>query len=73
MAYNYLITSDDLLAAKDKIAEIKNALDPSYEELSYDLDEDTLSDVVDELSKTSANLNNHNEELELIDNWNDNK
>ncbi len=53
MAYNYLITSDDLLAAKDKIAEIKNALDPSYEELSYDLDEDTLSDVVDELSTIS--------------------
>ena len=53
MAYNYLITSDDLLAAKDKIAEIKNVLDPSYEELSYDLDEDTLSDVVDELSTIS--------------------
>ena len=53
MAYNYIITSDDLLAAKDKIAEIKKALDPSYEELGYDLDDDSIYDVIDELATIS--------------------
>jgi len=53
VAYNYIITSDDLLAAKDKIAEIKKALDPSYEELRYDLDDDSIYDVIDELATIS--------------------
>lgn len=53
MAYNYLITSDDSLAAKDKIEEIKKAIDPSYEELNYDLEDDSLGDVVDELTTIS--------------------
>ncbi len=53
MAYNYLITSDDFLAAKDKINEIKNALDPSYEELGYDLEDDSIYDVIDELATIS--------------------
>ena len=53
MAYNYIITSDDSLAAKDKIAEIKKALDPSYDELSYDLEDDSIYDVIDELATIS--------------------
>ena len=53
MAYNYLITSDDSLAAKDKIKEIKDALDPSYDELGYDLEDDSLYDVIDELTTIS--------------------
>lgn len=53
MAFNYIITSDDALAAKDKISEIKKALDPSYDGISYDLEEDSLYDVIDELTTIS--------------------
>ena len=53
MAFNYLITSDDFLAAKGKIEEIKNALDSSYEESNYDLEDDSIYNVIDELSTIS--------------------
>ena len=53
MAYNYIITSDDSLALKDKISEIKKALDPSYEEIYYDLEDDSLQSLIDELSTIS--------------------
>ena len=53
MAYNYLITSDDFLAAMDKIDEIKKALDPSYEEITYDLEEDSIHSLIDEFTTIS--------------------
>lgn len=56
MAYNYIISSDDKQAASNKIEEIKNALNTELDESSYDLEDDGLYSVVDELTTVSLFL-----------------
>ena len=53
MAYNYIISSDDKEAAINKIEEIKNAIDYELDESSYDLEDDGLYSVIDELTTIS--------------------
>ena len=56
MAYNYIISSDDKQAASNKIEEIKNALNTELDESNYDLEDDGLYSVVDELTTVSLFL-----------------
>ena len=53
MAYNYIITTDDLSAALEKIDQIKKSFKLEFDELSYDLEEDSLFSIVDELTTVS--------------------
>lgn len=53
MAYNYIISSDDKEAAINKIEEIKNSVSTEFDEVSYDLEEDGLYSVVDEMTTVS--------------------
>lgn len=53
MAYNYIISSDDKEAAINKIEEIKNAIDYELDESNYDLEDDGLYSVIDELTTVS--------------------
>jgi len=53
MANNYIILSDDALAAYNKALEIKDTLKADFEYLEYDLEEDNLYELVDELTTVS--------------------
>ena len=53
MANNFIIVSDDKIAANNKITEISNKFDSSYEKLTIDLSEETLYSLVDELNTVS--------------------
>ena len=53
MANNYIILSDDALAAYNKALEIKDTLKEDFEYLEYDLEEDNLFELVDELTTVS--------------------
>lgn len=53
MANNYIILSDDALAAYNKALEIKDTLKEDFEYLEYDLEEDSLFELVDELTTVS--------------------
>ena len=50
MANNYIILSDDALAAYNKALEIKDTLKDDFEYLEYDLEEDNLYELLDELT-----------------------
>ena len=51
--YNYIITTDDFSAANNKILEIKNSIKYELDEVSYDLEEDGIYSIIDELSTVS--------------------
>ena len=51
--YNYIITTDDISAANEKIEQIKSSLSSEYDEISYDIEEEGLYSLVDELTTVS--------------------
>ena len=51
--YNYLISSDDIEALNDKINEIKNSYNIEFDVIRYDLEEDNIYSIIDELSTIS--------------------
>lgn len=53
MAHNFIITSDDRLAAYKKVDEISSKFDSTYERASIDLQEEGLYQLVDELNTVS--------------------
>lgn len=53
MAYNYIIYSDDVQAALNKIEEIKKSISIQYEMSNYDLEDDGIYSIVDELMTVS--------------------
>ena len=53
MANNFIIVSDDKVAANQKASEISNKFNESYERLSIDLSDETLYSLVDELNTVS--------------------
>lgn len=57
MAYNYIITSDDKEAAFEKAEEIKKSLGLDFDSSSYDLEDDGIYSVIDELTTVSLFAN----------------
>jgi DNA polymerase-3 subunit delta len=53
MAHNFIITSDDRLAAYKKVDELSEKFDSSYERASIDLMDEGLYQLVDELNTVS--------------------
>lgn len=53
MSYNYIISSDDSYAVTEKIEEIKKSFDYDLEYVSYDLEDDSLYSLVDEITTVS--------------------
>lgn len=53
MAYNYIIASDDKEAAQNKIEEIKNSLNLDFDFSNYDLEDDGIYSIIDEVSTVS--------------------
>lgn len=51
--YNYIITTDDISAANEKIEQIKKSLSSEYDEVGYDIEEEGLYSLVDELTTVS--------------------
>lgn len=52
--YNYVITSDDVEASNDKIEEIKKSFNyEDFDESSYDLEDDGIYSLIDEISTIS--------------------
>ena len=51
--YNYIITTDDISAANEKIEQIKKSLSSEYDEIGYDIEEEGLYSLVDELTTVS--------------------
>jgi DNA polymerase-3 subunit delta len=51
--YNYFITTDDISTANEKIEQIKSSLSSEYDEISYDIEEEGLYSLVDELTTVS--------------------
>lgn len=51
--YNYIIVSDDKEALKDKIEEIKKTLNKEFDLSNYDLEQDDIYDVLDEIQTFS--------------------
>lgn len=51
--YNYMISTDDTSAANLKIEEIKKNLDSEYDDIGYDLEDDSLYSLIDELVTVS--------------------
>ena len=48
--YNYLISSDDIEALNNKIEEIKKSFNQEFDVVRYDLEEDSLYQIIDELA-----------------------
>lgn len=53
MAYNYIIASDDKEAAQNKIEEIKKSVSLDFDYTNYDLLEDKIYSIIDELTTIS--------------------
>ena len=51
--YNYLISSDDIEALNNKIEEIYKSFNIEFDSSKYDLEEDNLYSIIDELSTIS--------------------
>ena len=51
--YNYLISSDDIEALNKKIEEINKSFNLEFDVIRYDLEEDSLYSIIDELSTIS--------------------
>ncbi len=51
--YNYLISSDDIEALNNKIEEIRKSFNQDFDVVRYDLGEDSLYSIIDELSTIS--------------------
>ena len=51
--HSYIITTDDLKAGSRKIEEIKNSINSELEVVSYDLEEDGVYSLIDELTTVS--------------------
>ncbi len=51
--YNYLISSDDIEALNNKIEEIYKSFNIEFDSTKYDLEEDNLYSIIDELSTIS--------------------
>jgi len=51
--YNYLISSDDIEALNNKIEEINKSFNQQFDVVRYDLEEDSLYQIIDELATIS--------------------
>ena len=51
--YNYIINTDDISAANEKIEDIRKKLSSEYDNISYDLDDDSIYSLIDELTTIS--------------------
>ena len=51
--YNYIITTDDISAANEKIEEIRKSLSSEYDNIGYDMEEDGVYSLIDELTTIS--------------------
>ena len=50
---SYFISTDDYSAAANKIEEIRRSVSKTFEEISYDLDEDSIYEVINDLTTIS--------------------
>ncbi|MBE6137278.1 MAG: DNA polymerase III subunit delta [Erysipelotrichaceae bacterium] len=53
MAYNYIIVSDDKEAAQNKIEEIKSSVSLDFDFSNYDLNDDSIYSIIDEITTVS--------------------
>lgn len=53
LSYNYIISSDDSYAVVEKINEIKNSFEYDLEYVTYDLEDDGLYSLIDEITTVS--------------------
>ncbi len=53
LSYNYIISSDDAYAVTEKIEEIKKSFDYELEYVSYDLEDDGVYSLIDEITTVS--------------------
>ncbi len=51
--YNYLISSDDIEALNDKIIEINNSYKLDFDVIKYDLEDDDIYSIIDDISTIS--------------------
>ncbi|MCR5231202.1 MAG: hypothetical protein K6B64_00975 [Acholeplasmatales bacterium] len=51
--FNYIISTDDISAAMKKIEEIKKSLSSEYDDIGYDLEEESVYSLIDELTTIS--------------------
>ena len=51
--FNYIISTDDISAAMKKIEEIKESLSSEYDDIGYDLEEESVYSLIDELTTIS--------------------
>ena len=51
--YNYLISSDDIEALNDKILEINNSYKLDFDVIKYDLEDDDIYNIIDDVSTIS--------------------
>ena len=51
--YNYIICTDDISAANEKIEDIRKKLSSEYDNIGYDLDDDSIYSLIDELTTIS--------------------
>ena len=51
--YNYLISSDDIEALNDKIIEINNSYKLDFDVIKYDLEDDDIYNIIDDVSTIS--------------------
>lgn len=51
--YNYLISSDDIEALNDKIIEIKNSYKLDFDVIKYDLEDDDIYNIIDDIATIS--------------------
>ena len=51
--FNYIISTDDISAAMKKIEEIKKSLSSEYDDIGYDLEDESIYSLIDELTTIS--------------------
>ena len=51
--FNYIISTDDISAAMKKIEEIKKNLSSEYDDIGYDLEDESIYSLIDELTTIS--------------------
>lgn len=53
MANNFIITTDDIIALNKKIDDIKQSLNYTLESINYNLDDESIYDLIDDLNTVS--------------------
>ena len=53
MANNFIITTDDIIALNKKIDDIKQSLNYTLDSINYNLDDESIYDLIDDLNTVS--------------------